>query len=50
MQGAKLRHSAQTKMNEGSSRSHAIISIYIENSINENNNKVKSKKSVFSRK
>jgi len=47
MQGAKLRHSAQTKMNEGSSRSHAIISIYIDNSINENNNKVKSKKSVF---
>ena len=47
IQGAKLRHSAQTKMNEGSSRSHAIISIYIENIITEFNNKLKNKKSVF---
>ena len=42
--GNRFRHTAATLMNDESSRSHAIISIYIENTlINEN----KVKKSVF---
>ena len=45
-QGTKLRHIACTKMNEESSRSHAIISIYIENSIKEEDGIIL-KKSVF---
>ena len=42
--GNQFRHSASTLMNEESSRSHAIISIYIENNILKAN---KIKKSVF---
>ena len=45
-QGTKLRRIACTKMNEESSRSHAIISIYIENSIKEEDGIIL-KKSVF---
>ena len=45
-QGTKLRHIASTKMNEESSRSHAIISIYIENSKKEEDGIIL-KKSVF---
>ena len=45
-QGTKLRHIASTKMNKESSRSHAIISIYIENKIKEENGMIL-KKSVF---
>ena len=42
--GNQFRHSASTLMNEESSRSHAIISIYIENNLLKVN---KIKKSVF---
>ena len=45
-QGTKLRRIACTKMNEESSRSHAIISIYIENSKKEEDGIIL-KKSVF---
>ena len=46
IQGTKLRQIAHTKMNKESSRSHAVISIYIENSIKTENG-IKMKKSVF---
>ena len=42
--GNKFRHTASTLMNKESSRSHAIISIYIENNLIKEN---KIKKSVF---
>ena len=51
IQGNKLRHTASTLMNNESSRSHAVISIYIEKTIiqkiNNNNNRAKIQKSVF---
>ena len=49
IQGNKLRHTAATLMNSESSRSHAIISIYIEKNITqkENKNRTKIQKSVF---
>ena len=55
IQGSKLRHTASTLMNNQSSRSHAVISIYIEKTIspNKNNNgigpnpRAKIQKSVF---
>ena len=54
IQGNKLRHTASTLMNSESSRSHAVISIYIEKIIsqksNNNNNphtRTKIQKSVF---
>ena len=51
IQGNKLRHTASTLMNNESSRSHAVISIYIEKTIsqriNNTNNKAKIQKSVF---
>ena len=42
IQGSKLRHTASTLMNNQSSRSHAVISIYIEKTIstNKNNNAI----------
>ena len=46
IQGTKLRQIAHTKMNKESSRSHAVISIYIENSIKIENG-IKIKKNVF---
>lgn len=49
IQGNKLRHTASTLMNNESSRSHAVISIYIEKTISQETNKpkVKIQKSVF---
>ena len=51
IQGNKLRHTASTLMNSESSRSHAVISIYIEKKISQrtNNSNIRSKiqKSVF---
>ena len=49
IQGNKLRHTASTLMNNESSRSHAVISIYIEKTISEksNKNRTKIQKSVF---
>ena len=51
IQGNKLRHTASTLMNSESSRSHAVISIYIEKKIfqktNETNIREKIQKSVF---
>ena len=49
IKGNKLRHIASTLMNDQSSRSHAVISIYIENSIKQKGNNAKNKlqKSVF---
>ena len=49
IQGNKLRHTASTLMNNVSSRSHAVISIYIEKLISQeaNRSKVKIQKSVF---
>ena len=51
IQGNKLRHTASTMMNSESSRSHAVISIYIEKKISQklNNNNIRDKiqKSVF---
>ena len=51
IQGNKLRHTASTLMNSESSRSHAVISIYIEKKISQrtNNANIRSKiqKSVF---
>ena len=49
IQGNKLRHTASTLMNNESSRSHAVISIYIEKIITQetNKSKVKLQKSVF---
>jgi kinesin family protein 15 len=49
IQGNKLRHTAATLMNNESSRSHAVISIYIEKTISqkENKNRTKIQKSVF---
>ena len=51
IQGNKFRHTASTLMNSESSRSHAVISIYIEKiisqNINNSNNKTKIQKSVF---
>ena len=50
IQGNKLRHTASTLMNNESSRSHAVISIYIEKTIAQkinNNNRAKIQKSVF---
>ncbi len=41
IQGSKLRKIASTKMNDESSRSHAVITIYIENSIEEDGIKLK---------
>ena len=57
IQGSKLRHTASTLMNNQSSRSHAVISIYIEKTIrpqqkspnigNNPRNRAKIQKSVF---
>ena len=50
IQGNKLRHTASTLMNNESSRSHAVISIYIEKIISQRINNVnhrKIQKSVF---
>ena len=51
IQGNRLRHTASTLMNNESSRSHAVISIYIEKTIsqkiNNTNNRAKIQKSVF---
>ena len=49
IQGNRLRHTASTLMNNESSRSHAVISIYIEKTISQktNKNKTKIQKSVF---
>jgi kinesin family protein 15 len=44
--GSKLRHVGSTNMNNESSRSHAVFSIYIENKSKENG-KMRTKKSVF---
>ena len=41
IQGSKLRKIASTKMNDESSRSHAVITIYIENTIEEDGIKLK---------
>ena len=56
IQGSKLRHTASTLMNNQSSRSHAVISIYIEKTITpqsiaskqgQNRTRTKIQKSVF---
>ena len=49
IQGNKLRHTASTLMNKESSRSHAVISIYIEKIISQKTNipRQKIQKSVF---
>ena len=49
IKGNKLRHIASTLMNDQSSRSHAVISIYIEKLIKQKGNNAKNKiqKSVF---
>ena len=49
IQGNKLRHTASTLMNKESSRSHAVISIYIEKIISQKTNipRQKTQKSVF---
>jgi hypothetical protein len=45
--GIKVRHVGATKMNDESSRSHAVFSIYIENKQKTLGGKFKTKKSVF---